>query len=264
MQKNFRPRFLSVIIPAYKQARTIKRDLKKILGALEEIRLPCEVIVVVDGDTDQTMRQAKKIKSSHLQVVGYSHNHGKGYAVRYGMARSKGDLVAFMDAGMDINPAGISMILEHMRWYDADIIVGSKRHLVSQVNYPIIRRVYSIGYQLMIRVLFGLKIKDTQVGLKLFRRKVLEDILPRLLVKRYAFDVEILSVANMIGYNKIYEAPIQLKYQFSSSINWKEVLRMLKDTLAVFYRLRILKYYDNSNKRRWKFDPELSFKVNVG
>lgn len=258
-------KLLSVIIPAYKQSKTIKEDLGAISSALDKLDIPYEMIVVVDGtETDQTFNEAKRIKKGTIRVVGYPLNRGKGYAVRYGMARARGDLIAFMDAGMDLNPLGISMLLEHMKWYDADIIVGSKRHLASQVKYPPVRRIYSFFYQLMVRYLFGLKIKDTQVGLKVFKRNVLEDVLPRLLVKQYAFDIEILSVANSLGYKKIYEAPVQLQHRFSSSVNWKVVLRMIKDTIAVFYRLRLRRYYANGNERKWQFDPELNFRVNVG
>lgn len=260
----FKPKLLSVIIPAYRESKTIKDYLLNVITALEEIRIPYEIIVVIDGRIDTTYKQARKVQHPNVKVVGYPHNHGKGYAVRYGTARALGDLIVFMDAGGDINPRGISMLLEHMKWYDADIIVGSKRHLVSQVRYPFIRRIYSLVYQLIVKILFGLRIKDTQVGLKLFKRKVLEDVLPRLLVKRYAFDVEILSVAYFLGYKKIYESPVQIQHKFSSSINRRVIIRMIWDTMSVFYRLRILKYYSDKNQRKWKYDPELNFRVNVG
>ena len=121
---------------------------------------------------------------------------------------------------------------------------------------------------MLIKFLFGLSLRDTQVGLKLYRRGVLEDVLPRLLVKRFAFDIEILAVAHYLGYTKIYEGPIELDFSGASTITsftlWKEVFSVLRDTLAVFYRLRILHYYDTSNKRRWVFDPELNFRINVG
>lgn len=255
---------LSVIIPAYKQEKTIVQDLRTIQAALEEIRCDYEMIMVVDGNLDNTYKLAKELTSSKLKVYMYEKNHGKGYAVRYGMARAKGDLIAFIDAGMDINPKGISMLIEHMLWYNADIVVGSKRHPASKVMYPLKRRLYSMLYQVLTLFLFGLKVRDTQVGLKLFKRKVLEDVLPRLLVKRYAFDIELLAVARYLGYGKIYEAPVELDLSFPSSIKTSSVVNMIIDTLAVFYRLRILHYYSDKNKRKWVYDPELDFNVNVG
>jgi glycosyltransferase involved in cell wall biosynthesis len=257
---------LSVIIPAYKQEKTIEMDLKRILKVLDQLRYDYDVIVVVDGKLDNTEKNAKKVKSSKLSVIGYEQNHGKGHAVRYGMSRAKGDVVAFIDAGMDLNPNGLSMLLEHFQWYDADIVVGSKVHPASKVDYPWQRKLLSRGYRLLVRLLFGLNIRDTQVGLKIFRKKVLEDVLPRLLVKRHAFDIEILAVANRLGYTRIFEAPVELDFKVGSigtTLFQKTVFQMLQDTLAVFYRLRILHYYDDSNKRKWKYDPDLDYRVNL-
>jgi glycosyltransferase involved in cell wall biosynthesis len=259
--------FLSVVVPAYKQEKTIVEDIKRIRETLEKIRFDYEIVVVVDGFVDKTYQRAKKLHLKKVKVVGYPTNKGKGYAVRYGMVRTKGDLVAFIDAGMDIDPNGLAMILEHMEWYGADIIVGSKRHPASQVEYPFLRKVYSLGYQILIWFLFGLKVKDTQTGLKIFKREVLEKVLPRLLVKRFAFDVELLAVACRLGFKRIYEAPVKIdteKFKFTSTIKFKTVWEMLIDTLAVFYRLHILRYYDDANKRRWRYDPELDFRINIG
>jgi glycosyltransferase involved in cell wall biosynthesis len=236
---------------------------------LEQIRYDYEIIAVIDGtNSDNSFSEAKKLKFKKLTVVGYPQNRGKGYAVRYGMARTKGDYIAFIDAGMEIDPNGISMVLEHMEWYQADIIVGSKRHPASQVDYPLDRRLISFGAQLIARYLLQINLRDTQAGLKIFRRPVLEKALPRLLVKTFAFDFEILSVANRLGFTHIYEAPIKLTYGFTSlhlgGSTLKTIINCLRETLAVFYRLRILRYYDDNNKRKWKYDSELRMRVNIG
>lgn len=258
---------ISVVVPAYKQEATIEADLKNISGALSSLGLPYEIIVVVDGSPDRTFEKASSQVSDVIKVYAYKKNRGKGYALRFGAARAKGERIVFLDAGMDIDPAGIRMLLSHMDWYDADVVVGSKRHPVSQVDYPLFRRLTSFVYQMLTRVLFGLKIRDTQTGLKVFRKEVLDKVLPRLLVKDYAIDIEILSVASHLGFKRIYEAPVKIRHQFSSLAKaslTKEIFKMLKDTLAVFYRLRLRHYYDDGNERRWVFDPDLQMKVNIG
>lgn len=263
--------FISIIIPCYKQEKTIVRDLKRITRTLSQLRYKTEIICVVDGMVDNTFQKALQFSKTNksVKVIGYDTNKGKGYAVRFGMARCKGDIVGFMDSGMDINPNGLSMLLEHFEWYKADVIVGSKRHPVSKVVYPWQRKILSFGYQLIVRILFGLKVRDTQVGMKFFRREVLEKVLPRLLVKAFAFDIEMLAVSNYLGFNRIYEAPVEIKLSFggSSVVTSRKFLRTLSlmfwDTMAVFYRLRILRYYSNKNHRRWRYDPELSFRVNI-
>jgi len=262
-----KPLLLSVIIPAYRQEKTIIKDLKNIQSVLEQNRYDYEIICVVDGKVDKTYSRAKTIKSSQISVVGYEKNHGKGYAVRYGMARSKGDLVAFIDSGMDINPNAISMLLEHMKWYGSDIIVGSIRHSASKViGYPLKRKILSIGYHFLTRFLFGLRITDSQRGIKIFKREVLDKVLPRLLIKTFAFDIEMLSVANCLGYKKIHDGPVEMdarKFKYSS-IQTSTVWSMFVDTLAIFYRLNILHYYDSKNKREWVYDKDLDLRVNVG
>lgn len=260
--------FLSVIVPVYKQEKTISKDLRNINRVLKQIRYDYEIIVVVDGiKIDKSYQRIKALKIKKIKVYSYKNNHGKGYAVRYGMAKTKGDYIAFIDAGMEINPNGLSMIIEHMEWYDADIIVGSKQHPASQVNYPLDRRIISFGGHLIARFLLGINIRDTQSGLKIFKRQVLEKVLPRLLIKNYAFDLEILSVAKRLSFNKIYEAPIKLNYDFSSlthASGINTIFHSLLDALAVFYRLRILHYYDDKNKRKWIYNSDLQMRINTG
>ena len=242
-----KPKLISVIIPAYKQAATIVKDLTQIQKVLNQIRYPYEIIVIVDGRVDKTWAKIKPLSSPQLKPYLIKTHQGKGYTVRYGMAKAKGDYIAFIDAGREIDPNGISMLLEHLEWYNADIIVGSKRHLASVVQYPWDRKILSWGYYLLVRWLFGIKVKDTQPGIKIFKRKVLEKILPRLVVKKYAFDIEMLAVAHRKGFTRIYEAPIKLKHKFGSVTNaatLNTIWHMLSDTLAVWYRLKILKSYD--------------------
>lgn len=239
----------SVIIPAHKQARTIQGDLKHIYRVLNHSSQPFEMIVVIDGQTDSTYQKAKLFAKNKKNVNTYllKTNQGKGYAVRYGFTKAKGNLIAFIDAGREIDPNSLSLAIEHLNWYKADAIIGSKRHLASQVNYPLERRVLSWVYYKLVRLLFDLKLTDTQVGLKLFRRQVLKKVLPLLVVKRYAFDIELLAVANRLGFTRIYETPIKIKFQsgqLTSAATLKTIFNMLWETIAVFYRLKFLKYYD--------------------
>ncbi len=246
-------RFLSLIIPAYKQEKTIYRDLKNIDKVLSKSLkdYKYEVICVVDGEVDSTYYEAKRASSSKIKVVSYKNNKGKGYAVRLGMSLSQGNLISFLDAGMEISPASVTMLMAHLDWYNADIIVGSKRHPVSRVNYPFLRHVLSFGYHAVVQLLFGLPLNDTQSGIKIFKRRVVKTVLPKLIVERYAMDIEMLAVANHLGFKRIFEAPIEVTFdRKTSSISWKVVLKMLWDTLAIFYRLNINGYYNKTSEAR--------------
>lgn len=259
----------SLVIPVYAQEKTIQKDIEELLSVLETSGRDFEIIAVVDGYLDNSLKEAKKVKDPRVRVVGYPTNHGKGYAVRYGFSEAHGDVIGFKDGGMDLKAKALPLMLAQFEFQQADIVIGSKRHPDSQVEYPFMRRILSWVYQKLTKLLFGLDITDTQVGMKIYKRRVLEDVLPRLLVKQFAFDIEILAVAYHLGYKKIFEAPVEIDlFTSKSSIVWRKlakiILNMLKDTLAVFYRLRILRYYDDASKRKWRFDPELNFRINIG
>lgn len=251
---------LSIVVPAYKQEKHIESNLKILQNIVSQITSNYEIICVVDGLLDKTYEKAKQVKSNKIRIVGYQRNRGKGSAIRYGLSKANGKLIATVDSGNDLKLEVLRMMLEHLRWYDADIIVGSKRHSASKVTYPLKRRILSFGYQLLVRSLFGLKVRDTQVGMKIFTSRVVKSVLPRLLVKQYAFDIEILAVANYLGYTKIYEAPVEVRLDFNKTSGIiskgfvRTVFKMLWDTLAVFYRLRIKKYYSDNNMINWHTD----------
>ncbi len=244
--------FLSLIIPCYKQEQTIVENLHHIKKVLDTIRYDYEIIVVIDGIVDKTLQKIKKAKIPKVRCVAYKMNKGKSYAIRVGMHEARGDYVMFLDSGLEIDPNGISMLLEHMEWYNADIIVGSKRHPASQVNYSVLRKVLSVGYFMIVKLLFGITVNDTQAGIKIYRREVIKRILPRLLEKKFAGDLEILVVARKLGFKKVYEAPIKLDYHLSkvtSAATLNSIRGIFQDTLAIFYRTYILKYYDKPRNR---------------
>lgn len=235
---------LSVIVPAYREGRRIQQNLGKLLRELEGLDRTYEVIVVSDGNTDETAREAGGVVSPHLKIIEYRRNMGKGYALRCGVAHSSGELVTFIDADMELDPRYIKGFIALMENFQCDAVVGSKRHPMSNVHYPAFRRFQSLVYQLLIRALFQVKVRDTQSGLKLFRRQVLEEVVPLLAVKHFAFDLELLVVARHLGYKRVMEAPVDLQYKFESTANLRSVWKVLWDTAAIFYRLRLLKFYD--------------------
>jgi len=234
---------LSVVIPAYREGKRIYKNVTHLLGELDKLNVSYEVVVVSDGNTDNTVREARRVKSPHVRVFHYPMNVGKGFALSLGVEQSLGDLVTFIDADMELDPANIGTFIDVMQTSDCDAVIGSKRHPESKVSYPALRRLQSAVYQLLVRCLFNLNVRDTQTGLKLFRRQVLQETMPLLAIKRFAFDLELLVVASQLGYRKICEAPITLDYRFESTVNVAAAWHVLWDTCAIFYRLRILRYY---------------------
>jgi glycosyltransferase involved in cell wall biosynthesis len=234
-----------------------------LLSELEKLGVTYEVVLVSDGNTDATVKEALRVESPALRVFHYPMNIGKGFALSCGVDQSEGTLVTFIDADMELDPANIQGFIKLMEASDCDAVIGSKRHPFSKVAYPKFRRLQSAIYQLLVRLLFNLDVRDTQTGLKLFRRQVLQEALPLLAIKKFAFDLELLVVAHQLGYRKIVEAPISLDYQFESTVNLGSAWRVLWDTAAIFYRLRILRYYQRRRLELAAADAELDRTVGV-
>ncbi|HSC91346.1 MAG TPA: glycosyltransferase family 2 protein [Gaiellaceae bacterium] len=243
---------LSVVVPVYNGGDRIVENVEVIRRAAAGDLQPedVEVVVVSDGSLDGTAERLLAARSDvDMRVIHYDRNLGKGYAVKLGALAAHGEWVALVDADLDLDPAAIPGFLEVARREGLDLAIGSKRHPDSVVDYPRSRRVMSWGYQQLNRVLFGLHVRDTQVGLKVFSRAVADEVVPLLLVKRFVFDLELLAVANAVGRGRVRELPVRLEYRFSGSgVGSRAVARALVDTAAVFYRLRILRTYQR--KRR--------------
>jgi len=242
---------LSIIIPAYKEGKNIYKTIDDILQSHDILDYNYEVIVVVDGSPDNTAKEAKRHKSKKVQVFEYFPNQGKGHALKYGTKKAQGDIITFADAGGDFDPKQFDKCVKLMEVFDADFVIGSKRHPASKVNYPLLRRVYSKGYHTLVKILFGLRVTDTQTGLKFLKKNVAKDIMPRVLVKQYAFDLEMLVIAWQLGYRRIFEAPVEMNFNGvgSSVANLGAIKKMFVDTLAIFYRARILNYYRKSKRK---------------
>jgi glycosyltransferase involved in cell wall biosynthesis len=234
---------LSVIVPAYREGKRIYGNVNRLLGELDKIGTTYEVVVVSDGNIDSTASEARRIESPAVKVFEYPMNVGKGFALSLGVGQSSGSLVTFIDADMELDPANIKTFIETMRDSNCDAVIGSKRHPESRVSYPAFRRFQSWMYQMLVRVLFNLNVRDTQTGLKLFRRQVLAEALPLLAIKRFAFDLELLVVARFLGYKRVCEAPISLDFQFESTVGLMSAWRVLWDTAAIYYRLHIKRHY---------------------
>ena len=255
---------LSVLVPAYREGPRIHDNLIRLTTELDQLGVDYEVVVISDGNTDATAAEALRVGSPRIRIIQYADNMGKGYALRVGVKQASGALVTFIDADMELHPREIRNFRQLLREKNLDIVVGSKRHPASTVSYPVFRRLQSSLYQLLIRILFRLDIKDTQTGLKLFRHEVLAEAMPLLAVKQFAFDLELLVVARMLGYRRVAEAPIELQYRFASTIDPRAVYRILWDTAAIFYRLHVTHYYQRRRSQLQQSIPAVDSKAAVG
>lgn len=235
---------LSLIVPVYNGVGYVAENLERIVTVLESMGRSFEVLVVCDGCTDGTPDVVRGMADSRIRALSYEPNHGKGHALCAGIGQVQGRFVGWLDADLDTEPQAITAAVDRLAHAEVDGVIGSKRHPESVVDYPLNRRVLSWGFQRLTRLLFQVKVTDTQVGAKVFRREMLDVVAPLLLVKRYAFDVELLAVGAEFGFDRIEEMPIRLRYRFTGTlIDRRAVQKMLLDTLAIAYRIHIRHWY---------------------
>ncbi len=237
---------LSVILPVYHLVDSIEANLASVAACFDAGGIPYELVPVDDGSGDGTaeaLRRAAAARPDVVHPVCLAKNAGKGNALREGFRASSGGFVLLLDGDLDIAPKMLPKFFDSMADNHSDIVVGSKRHPESKVQYPLLRRLSSIVYYTLVRIFIGLPVTDTQTGMKLFRRRPLGEALDRMLVKTYAFDLELLAIACGRG-AKISEAPVEIRFgQKFGALKIRTVREMVHDTLAVFYRLRLLHYY---------------------
>lgn len=240
---------ISVIMPAFNESAHIRRNVHETCRVFDRTRRDFEVVVVDDGSTDDTFEEASRASAQlpNVKVVRYADNNGKGSALKEGFRHVTGDYVVFLDSDLDLHPSQLHRLFRVMRDTRASVVIGSKHHPRSTLKYPLGRKVISRVYALMLRALFNLPLRDTQTGIKVFNHEVLARVFPKVLCKRFAYDLELLVNANRLGY-KVAEAPVVLNFRRPRKwgrIGLGAMYSTGMDTLAIFYRLRILKYYDS-------------------
>jgi glycosyltransferase involved in cell wall biosynthesis len=235
---------LSVLMPMYNEELHAAASILETDDYFKKLGVDYEIVVVDDGSKDLTYDKALSVKKEHIKIHKLLYNQGKGQALREAFKISSGDLIMFLDGDLDIHPEQFKVLFKIMQKENADVVIGSKRHPETVLYYPWKRRILSMGYFFIVKILFGLPLRDTQTGIKLFKREVLDKVFHKVLIKRYAFDLELLILAHHHGY-KISEAPVVVKYRGKfGHITLKTIFQIFWDTMAIFYRLRILKYYD--------------------
>lgn len=231
---------LSFVVPAYNEEATIENTLKELDKVVKDKMVTYEIVVVDDGSKDSTLAKASQYArhNEHVKVVGYLPNKGKGYAVKTGFVQTTGEIVIFADSDLEIDLKTFLSYVEALQY--GDIAIASKWHPNSQLDVPLSRKILSHSFNTIVRLLTGVRLKDTQSGLKAIKKSSFFAIFPKLAVKRYAFDVELLAVAHCYGL-KIVELPVNIK--MSASFKLKDVIKMFVDLLGIAYRLRVVHWY---------------------
>jgi dolichyl-phosphate beta-glucosyltransferase len=246
----------SIVIPAYNESERIVTTLDKVLAYIDQQRWDCEVLVVNDGSRDNTAEIITGYAQRHsaVRLIQNPGNRGKGYSVRNGMLHARGRIMLFSDADLS------SPIYEAPKLFNtieagADVAIGSRwvNADLQTERQSIFRQLIGRTFNLLLRVILGLKFKDTQCGFKAFSRRATDQIFPRQQVERWGFDPELLFLARKFGL-KTVEVPVEWAHDERSKIN------PVVDGMKMFLEVLKVRWNDVTGKYR---EPKFA-RVNSG
>jgi dolichyl-phosphate beta-glucosyltransferase len=227
--------YLSLILPAYNEARRIRQTIEQTRAYLDRRRIAHEIIVAADGDdgTREVVADMARV-DPRLSVLGGVERRGKGRGIRLGVARAVGQIIGFADADFKTPIEEMDKLLP---WFGEgyDIVIGSRSLAESRIEtpQPLHRRLGSRAFALAMHMLLGLwHIRDTQCGFKFFRAPVARDLFGRQRIDGYMFDVEILHLAEQSGYH-VKEVGVRWRDDGDSRLrlvagNWRNMLDILR------------------------------------
>lgn len=237
--------YLSVIIPAYNEEKNIEKTVRSIFNYLKNKNVEHEIIVVTDGSTDRTIDILRSLggEVSTLELIALEKNSGKGFAVKTGMLKAKGNFRLFTDADNATTVDHIEKMMPYIEHgYDVAIAsIAVSGHKVAAGSEPVWRRIFGKLGNLFIQIMAVPGVRDTQRGFKLFTVDAAESIFPKLTIDRWGFDIEVLALARKFGY-KIKEVPVDWKNNPNSRVKLGSYFQVLLETVKIRWNLWTGKY----------------------
>lgn len=210
--------FLSVIVPVYNEAKTIRQILEKI----NSVDIAKEVIVVDDGSTDGSDRILEDIKYNNLKIIHHNSNKGKGVAFLSGLAKATGEFVIIQDADLEYEPSDYSKLMDIIKEDRADIVLGAR--FTKGYRGSLIPKLGNRFLTFLLNFLFGVKLNDCFTCYKLFRRNKINML--NLQARGFEIEIEIITKA-LNNKFRIQEVPISYhprSYSEGKKIRWKDGL----------------------------------------
>ena len=227
---------ISVVIPAYNEEFRISSTILEIYSFFREVEH--EILVVSDGSTDNTVSviEALRAKYKSLRIESYIENEGKGYAVKTGVLKAKGELILVVDADGATPIMDFDKLYSQLQ-YGYEVIIGSRSIKDPTINIQVklIRHIMGKVFNFFVRLIVLPGISDTQCGFKLFTSAAAGRIFEKLNDRRFAYDVEALLIARSLGY-RIREVPVNYTGVDNSKVS------LIRDSVSMFLKLIIFKF----------------------
>lgn len=199
--------FLSVIIPVFNERKRIN-NLIKITKFLSKQNFKSELIIVDDGSTDTTIKKIKKMtQQCRFQLISYSVNQGKGFAIKTGMLAASGRYRLFIDIDLSTPIEELNNLLRHVRRHD--VVIGSRKLKSSNliIRQSLLREQLGKVFTMLSQMILQLPLSDFTCGFKCFSEEAATDVFSRQTINRWGFDSEILFICKNRKFS-IKEVPV--------------------------------------------------------
>lgn len=236
---------VSVVIPAYNEARRLPQTLARVDSYFQAQTYTTEILVVDDGSSDETAQLVEAFAQTHPRVRLIQNDHrGKGYTVRTGMLAARGHIILFSDADLSTPIQDIEKLLP---WFERgyEIVIGSREGMgARRIQEPFYRHFMGRVFNAIVQLLTVRGIQDTQCGFKAFRDDAAREVFTRMQLYGdsaktirggmvTAFDVEVLFIGHKMGY-RIKEVPVHWRYGTETKVNpLKDSYRNFRDVVMV-------------------------------
>ncbi len=228
---------VSVLVPTRQDADTIRAALQTLVRTLDGTSLDYEVLVISDGSRDNTVWQAEQVESPRIRVLHYTSDSGRGFAVKFGYAQTRGRIVITADPSILHDPTNVLRVLDELERSGADVVAASKTAPGSDASMSRLRALQTRVFSTFVSRTLDVPVSDAQLGLKAFRRPVLDELLPHIRSAGFAFDIELLAAASHSGY-VIVETPVVIPGRLHTIADPFWIAR----ALAGCARLAVLRY----------------------
>lgn len=229
---------LSIVLPAYAEERRIGPTVRALCAYAREFPRLTEVLVIAEPSGDRTAEVARAAAGGDplVRVVENTEHRGKGFAVRTGMLQAKGEIIFFMDTDLSVPLRYVGAFVAHLEAHaETAVAIGNRRHPASVIGkrQHFLRERAGRGFNQVVRAL-GLSVsKDTQCGFKVFRRAAARDIFSRAQIDGFAFDAEVLLLAQRLGL-LVAELPVEWSNDAETKFDpWRDGWRSVRDLWRV-------------------------------
>jgi glycosyltransferase involved in cell wall biosynthesis len=226
----------SIVIPAYNESARLRPTLDTLLQYVHDQKWDVEILVVNDGSSDDTAQVIREYGKVHPEILLLENpgNRGKGFSVRNGMLHARGNICLFTDADLSSPIEEAQKLLAAIN-AGADVAIGSRwlKAELQTERQPLYRQAFGRIFNMVLRIVLGMRFVDTQCGFKAFRRDAVQRIFPLQKIERWGFDPEILYLARRAGL-KVAEVPVVWAHSEGTRLSpVKDGIRMFGEVLRI-------------------------------